>query len=177
MVLLGEPLAQAAYFLEGDGFLAPFAFLRLNGLNDLLQNVARADVAEDNEYVVAMRAFANRNPGEFFRNVHEDVIKEVWRTRTILADYWKESVWNEMRFDIQLFRGFSVLDPLQLVSMTNAEVLDRLNGLREGEEVVAGKSPFRRFKGVKAFNENVQEALFAQLPQYRLAAEAIPKLI
>jgi hypothetical protein len=173
MMLLGEPLAKVAYFLEGDGFLAPFAFSRLNGLNDLLLSVARADIVEDNEYVVAMRTFANRNPGEFLRNVHDDVIREVWRTRTILADYWKESVWNEMRFDIQLFRGFSVLDPLQLSSMTSAEVLDRLNGLREGEEVVPGKNPSRRFKGVKGFNENVQETLFAQLPGYRLAAEAI----
>ena len=80
MMLLGEPLAKAAYFLEGDGFLAPFAFSRLNGLNVLL-SVTRADIVEDNEYVVAMRAFANRNPGEFLRNVHDDVIREVWRTR------------------------------------------------------------------------------------------------
>jgi hypothetical protein len=172
MMLLGEPLAQATYFLEGDGFLAPFAFSRLNGLNELLLSVARADATEDNEYVMAMRAFANRNPGELLRNVHEDVIGEVWRTRTILVDYWKENVWNEMRFDVQLFKGFSVLDPLQLSSMTNAEVLSRLNGLREAEEVVARKNPSRRFKGVKGFNDNVQEALFAQLAQYRLAAEA-----
>ena len=173
MAQLGEPLAQAAYFLEGDGFLAPFAFSQLNGLNDLILDMARADAADDNVYIRAMRAFATKNPGELSRHVHEDLIVEVWRTRSVLAEYWKENVWNEMRFDIELFRGFSVLDPIQLATMTNAEVVSRLNGLREGEEVVSGKTPFRRFKGVKGFNENVQETLIAQLPQYRLAAEAI----
>jgi hypothetical protein len=174
MVLLGEPLAQAAYFLEGDSFLAPFTFSRLNWLNDLLLRVEQAHVTEDNEYLRGMRAFANRHPGDLYQNVHEDIINEVWRTRMVLVGYWKDSVWKEMQPDIQLFRGFSVLDPLQLVSLSNAEVLDRLNGLREGEDVVTGKNQqFRRFKGVKGFNENVQQALFAQLPHYRLAAEAI----
>jgi hypothetical protein len=173
MVSLGQPLAQVAYFLEGDGFLAPYAFSRLNLLNDLVLRVASMDVVEDNEYVVQMRAFANRNPGDLFQNVHEDLIKEVWRTRTVLAEYWKASVWEEMRYDVQLFRGFSVLDPLQLALLTNAEVLDRLNGLREGEEIVSSKtSSYRRFKGVKGFNENVQQALFAQLAAYRVAASS-----
>jgi hypothetical protein len=174
MALLGEPLAKAAYFLEGDGFLAPFTFSRLEGLNDLILRVEGAAAAEDDAYVQSLRAFANRHPGELYQNAHDDVIEEVWRTRKVLAEYWKDSVWKEMQVDIQLFRGFSVLDPLQLVSLSNAEVVARLNGLREGEEVVVnGKNQFRRFKGVKGFNENVQEALIAQLPQYLLAAEAI----
>jgi hypothetical protein len=177
MVLLGEPLAKTAYYLEGDSFLAPTTFSRLNVVNELLLHVAGADAAEDNEYLKAMWAFADRNPGELFRNVHEDVIREVWRTRTILVDYWKESVWSEMRLDIQLFKGFSALDPLQLAQMSNAEVVLRLNALREGEEVVAGKNPFRRFKGVKGFNENVQEALIAQLPAYRAAANAFAPVL
>ncbi len=173
MAQLGEPLAQAAYFLEGDSFLAPFAFSRLSALNDLILGVARADAAEDNAYIVAMRAFSTRNPGELARHVHDDVIGEVWRTRTVLAEYWKENVWNDMRFDIDLFKGFSVLDPLQLATMSDAEVVSRLNGLREAEEVVSGKNASRRFKGVKGFNENVQATLFAQLWEYRNAAEAV----
>ncbi len=178
MALLGEPLAKAAYFLEGDSFLAPFTFARLNALNDLIVRVEGAAMADDDPYVQAMRAFTNRHPGDLYQSVHEDVISEVWRTRTVLAGYWKDSVWKEMQLDIQLFRGFSVLDPLQLVTMSNAEVVDRLNGLRGGEEVVAnGKNQFRRFKGVKGFNENVQQALFAQLPQYRVVAEAIRPVV
>ena len=124
-----------------------------------------------------MRAFANRNPGELPRHVHEDLIGEVWRTRIVLAEYWKENVWNEMRYDVELFRGFSVLDPLQLASMSDAEVVSRLNGLREAEEIVSGKSPSRRFRGVKGFNENVQETLFAQLRQYRNAAAAFAPVL
>ncbi len=179
MMLLGEPLAKTAYFLEGDGFLAPYTFLRLNALNNALLRVGSMDAVEDNEYLVSMRNFANRNPGGFMRNVHEDVIAEVWRTRTALVDYWKENVWNEMRYDILLFKGFSVLDPLQLATMSNAEVVQCLNGLREAEETVtSGNNTARRFKGVKGFNENVQEALIAQLPAYHLAAEAFaPTLV
>ncbi len=178
MMLLGEPLAKAAYFLEGDSFLAPYTFLRLDALNTILVHVGNMDAVEDNEYLTAMRDFANRNPGGFMRNVHEEVIAEVWRTRTALVEYWKENVWKEMRLDISLFRGFSMLDPVQLATMSNAEVLERLNGLREGEEVVGGNNPFRRFKGVKGFNENIQMTLLAQLPAYRLAAEAFaPTLV
>ncbi len=178
MTLLGEPLAKAAYFLEGDGFLAPYAFSRLNTLNTILLHVGSMDTVEDNEYLTSMRDFANRNPGGFMRNVHEDVISEVWRTRTALVEYWKENVWKEMRLDILLFKGFSVLDPIQLATMSNAEVVDRLNGLREGEEVISGNNPFRRFRGVKGFNENIQTTLIAQLPAYRLAAEAFaPTLV
>ncbi len=61
--------------------------------------------------------------------------------------------------------------------MTNGEVVERLNALREGEEIVGGKNPFRRFKGVKGFNEIVQEALIAQLPAYRLAASAFAPIL
>ncbi len=82
-----------------------------------------------------------------------------------------------MRFDIQLCKGFSVLDPLQLASMSNGEVVQRLNVLREGEELVNGRNPYRRFTGVKGFNENVQETLIAQLPAYRLAAEAFAPIL
>jgi hypothetical protein len=86
------------------------AFLRLNALNNTLLRVGSMDAVEDNEYLVSMRNFANRNPGGFMRTVHEDVIADVWRTRTALVDFWKENVWNEMRYDILLFKGFSVLD-------------------------------------------------------------------
>jgi hypothetical protein len=79
-------------------------------------------------------------------------------------------VWNEMRFDIQLYKGFSVLDPLQLGRMTNAEVVQRLNKLREAEEFVGGNTPSRRFTGVKGFNEQVQETLIVQLPAHCQAA-------
>lgn len=171
MVLLGEPLARAAYFLEGDGFLAPFTFARLSSINDLLLRLAGMDAVEDNEYLAAMRDFANRHPGGQYRNVIEDVIAEVWGTRNVLANSWRDSVWNGMRWDIVVFKGFSVLDPLQLRQMTNGEIVERLNGLREGEELVNGTNAFRRFKGVKGLNEIVQDRLIAQLPAYRATAD------
>lgn len=72
--------------------MTPYAFARLNSLNDLLVRVASIDAVEDNEYLTALHDFSNRNSGGLFRNVHEEVIAEVWHTRKSLADYWRENV-------------------------------------------------------------------------------------
>lgn len=174
---LGQPLAQAAYFLEGDTFLAPFAFSVLHRLNDLLVHIFSIDSTEESEYLTAMRDFSTRNARGLYQNMQEDVIREVWRTRTVLVEYWRESIWNGMRHDIQLFKGFSVLDPLQLQAMSNAEVVERLNFLLEGEEVVRGNNPYRRFKGVKGFNSHMMVVLVSQLSDYRHAAAAFAPIL
>lgn len=177
MKLLGQPLAQAAYFLEGDSFLAPYAYSVMFQLNDLLLHIARTNSTEQHEYLAAMQVFSNGNGGNLHQSARDEVIREVWRTRTSLAEYWRESIWNGMRHDLDLFQGFSVLDPLQLQTMDNPEVVRRLNFLFEGEEHVGGNNPFRRFKGLKGFNENVMIALVAQLSDYRQRAGAFAPLL
>lgn len=170
MMLLGEPLAKAAYFLEGDGFLAPFTFAHLSFINDLLLKLAGTEVVEEHMYLSALRKSGQKSP--LYPHVIEQVIGEVWGTRTALVQYWTERIWNGMRGDIIVFKGFSVLDPLQLMKLNNSQVVGLLNGLREGEEILSsGINQIRNFKGVKGFNENVQLALIAQLPAYRLRAE------
>jgi hypothetical protein len=58
---LGTMLASTFYFLEGDSFLAPFTFSRLQALNETFTRVASLDDSDANVYLVAMRDFANRS--------------------------------------------------------------------------------------------------------------------
>lgn len=167
---LGQLLAQTSYFLEGDAFLGPFTYSALCRVNDVLVRVGSLDSTEQHEYLAAMKAFSNANGGNLHESVRDQVIREVWRTGTVLASYWRDHVWVAMEHDIALFKGFSVLDPLQLLAIDNAEVVRRLNFLLEGEDLVGGNNPFRRFKGLKGFNDQVMITLVAQLPDYRRTA-------
>jgi hypothetical protein len=61
--------------------------------------------------------------------------------------------------------------------MDNPEVVRRLNFLLEGEEIVGGNNPFRLFKGLKGFTENVMIRLVAELADYRQRAGAFAPLL
>ena len=173
---LGTLLASSCYFLEGDSFLAPFTFSRLQALNQTFTRVAILDDSDANEYLVGMRDFAKQssvNP-----NSAEIVIEKVWNCRLALTSYWRESVWEGMASDIALFKGFSVLNPTHAIALPRNEIVERLSLLIQKEATVGqGASAFRRVTGVKYFNDQVMQGLFAQLDEFlRLANVFAPIL-
>lgn len=171
--LLGKPLAKTCYFLEGDSFLAPFTFERLDFLQDMLTRVDKEEEKTEHEYKLALLLFAQKHASSLYANVRQRLVEEVWKTRHALVAYWKERIWEGMSDDIQLFKGFSVLDPVQLAAMSDAEVVERLNYLRQREVFVQGPNPARVFLGVKGFTEEMQLKLILQLRTYRTAASQV----
>lgn len=174
---LGTSLASTCYFLEGDGFLAPFTFSRLQSLNETFTRVASLDDSDANEYILAMRNFATSsrvNP-----NTAEAVVQKVWNCRMALVNYWRENVWEGMKSDIAIFKGFSVLDPIHVTILPRDEIVRRLNLLLQKEEIIGQgtSSAFRRVLGVKYFSDQVMTGLFGQLDEFlRLAKLFVPIL-
>lgn len=168
---LGTVLASTCYFLEGDGFLSPFAFSRLQMLNDLCVRVANLDYNEENEFIFGMREFAKQSQSTVLPNGADFLIRKVWDCRLVLTNYWRESIWDGMSDDLDLFKGFSVLDPIQACALPKPEIVERLSLLIQKEQIVGqGTNEYRRVTGVKYFNDQVLQGLVAQLEEYlRLA--------
>jgi hAT family C-terminal dimerisation region len=79
-----------------------------------------------------------------------------------------------MEEQILLFKGLSVLDPIQLKGLTNNEVFENLLQL---VHVVPEKAP-RYFKGLKGFTRDHRVKLVESLHEYRtLAAEVQDDLV
>lgn len=132
---------------------------------------------KEHEYKISMAAFAQKHFGFLSVNVRQRLIDEVWSTRLPLVEYWTEHIWKGMEGDIRLFKGFSVLDPIQLACMSDAEVVERLNLLRESEEYIQGSNPARIVKGVKGFTEDMQLQLILELREYRSVAKKVQPVL
>jgi hypothetical protein len=174
---LGTSLASTCYVLEGDSFLAPFTFSRLDALNRAFVRVATLDDVDGNEYLVAMREFARQS--RVAPNTAETIIQKVWQYRLALTNYWRESIWEGMSGDVRLFKGVSVLDPVQAIALTRIEIVERLSLLLQREEIVGQgtNTAYCRVLGVKNFNDQVMQGLFAQLDEFlRLAKLFAPIL-
>ncbi len=164
---LGGGLATATYYLEGDGFLSPYAWRMITRVrNTVTELVADQD---DNAILLLLREFAAKHKGTL-RDAERDVlIAEVWKKRTVLSDYFATSISRTMSAQLELFKGLSVLDPEQFVAMTATEVVARLGGLVAGEQLVQGKD--RRVKGLKGFDLRIRTLLVAEMMVYKGHAE------
>ena len=150
---LGTHLASACYFLEGDSFLSPFAFSRIDSVNRLCVRVATLDDSDQNEYLIAMREFSKKHSSQVSANTAETMIQRVWSSRLSLTNYWRESIWEGMTAYINVFKGFSVLDPTQVLALQRAEIVERLSLLLQREETVnQGGSTFRRVTQVSSIS-------------------------
>lgn len=96
-------LVHATYFLEGDGFLAPFSFAQLSGLNDFLLQLERDD--EMSPRFAGLRQFAQEHRGSLLGNHADELAQDVWRKRTVLTSYWKDFIWIAMTRQIDVFKG------------------------------------------------------------------------
>lgn len=138
--------------------------------------VATLDDSDASEYLIALRAFGKQS--NVAAATADAIVLKVWHCRLALTSYWREHIWENMSADVSLFKGFSVLDPIQAVAMGKNEIVQRLGLLIQKEEIVGqGTNAYRRVGGVKYFNDQVMHGLFGQLEEYlRVATLFVPTL-
>ena len=171
-VLVGKPLVKACYNLEGDGFLAPYAYSILSTVQNHLFSISEGLGNERS----SLFAFAEAHRKTVGMDVVQQVVSSVWKKRLALTDYWTQQIWNGMEEQIALFKGFSVLDPVQLVTMNLIEMHSRLKLLVENERPSVGVFGSKNYKarkvlGLKGFAEEQLETILSEFSFFRTAAD------
>lgn len=163
MQRFGTLLSSTCKFLEGEGFLAPYTFSKLESLNLCLSKFPGSD--EDELLLKSLQDFAYASPVEF--DVADSMAVQAWRMKSSLESFWREEIWWGMSANLSLFQGFSVLDPVQVCRMGDGEVLNRLELLVPKEKIEScGDSKIRRVAGLKFFTNDTMKSLCSELGKY-----------
>lgn len=165
----GKPLATFVGLMEGDGFLSPFAYEKFNAVSTFMDSI-RAGVT-DGPMFDALRSFHETFKTQFQQPRYrvDELITGVWRKRLPMIEHWNNNK-EKWAAQLRLFRGLSLLDPYQLLSMSDPQVSQCLSLLQEEEVPAEGKIP-RSVCGLKGVSQNVVQRLRGEIPTLRLLAE------
>lgn len=176
-VLCGSPcdfsplLFQGTYMLENAGMTAPFTYEVINTINTFFCAVAPAGSIYERQFF----EFGETVGKGVFHTTRMERIAQVWKLRFAITKYWEATIMKGMQSEIQLFEGFTVLNPLLLTTMSDQVLFDRLKLLVAEEHMESGIC--RTVTGCKGFTNEHRAALMPELVRYKqLAAQYAPTL-
>ena len=129
--LVGHSMVQATYFLEGNGFLAPFVWAEIESIEAMMRSLQHAD--ETDARFKQLVEFAEANSSGLRRLDLIERCRDTWRARLDFCSYWQKNVVAAMDIQVNVFKGLSVLHPVTVSTLAFEEVVARLQLLVQEE--------------------------------------------
>lgn len=172
MKVFGQPLSDAIHALEGDGLLAPFAYSLLLSVNGFMREIESPRDASKDPRFLALQSFGTEHGHALPAVKVAELVGAAWSTRLAMVKHWKERIWDALKSEIDMFQGFSVLDPRVASTLAEPELMARLRALVAQERLVAPAkgakgAPNRHVSGVKGVTQQMIVSLTAELVTYK----------